>query len=123
MEAKDLVLLLMIPLLVIGMVVFVNHNSITGNVVAEQNDNEKLGTYSIMPSFRAKIDYNLQDYSGLNNKLKSVIDKCSSSKEQDIKNCIKTETDKPEYQWSCSDRNSDVLYDFIGKAICNMPVF
>ena len=115
METKDLILLLMIPLLVIGMVVFVNHNSITGNAVAEQNDNEKLGTYSVMPSFRAKIDYSLQDYNDLNNKLKNAIDKCVSSKQQDIKNCIKTETDKPEYQWRCSDQNSDVLYDFTDK--------
>ena len=113
METKDLVLLLMIPVLLIGIITFVNHNSITGNVVAEQIDNEKLGTYSVMPSFRAKIDYSLQDYSDLKTKLQASIDKCVKSEQQDIKSCIKTETDS--YGWGCNEKDSDVLYDFTDK--------
>src|SRR3989344_225611 len=115
MEAKDLVLLLMIPILLVGILTFVNNNSITGNVVAEQADNEKLGTYSVMPSFRAKMDYSLNDYSDLKIKLKTAIDKCIDSKQQDIKYCIKTETNKDSYNWNCNEKESDVLYDFTGK--------
>ena len=107
METKDLVLLLMIPILLVGILTFVNNNSITGNAVAEQADNEKLGTYSVMPSFRAKMDYSLQDYSDLKTKLKTAIDKCIDSKQQDIKSCIKTETDG--YGWGCNEKESDVL--------------
>ena len=105
----------MIPVLLIGILTFVNHSSITGNVVAEQADNEKLGAYSIMPSFRAKMDYNLQDYSDLKTKLKTAIDRCISSKQQDIKNCIRTETNKDGYNWNCDEKDSDVLYDFTDK--------
>lgn len=103
----------MIPVLLVGILTFVNHSSITGNVVADQADNEKLGTYSIMPSFTAKMDYNLQDYSDLKTKLKTAIDKCVNSGQQDIKNCIKTETDG--YGWGCNEKDSDVLYDFTDK--------
>ena len=115
METKDLILLLMIPVLLTGIITFVNHNSITGNVVAEQTDSEKLGTYSVMPSFRAKIDYNLQDYSDLKIKLKNAIDKCINSKRQDVKDCIRIETNKDGYKWNCDEKDSDALYDFTGK--------
>jgi len=113
MEAKDLILLLMIPVFLIGIISFVNHNTITGNAVAAPNDNEKLGTYSILPSFRAKIDYSLQDYADLKNKLKAAIDKCINNGQQDVRSCIKAGTDS--YGWSCNEKDSDVLYDFTDK--------
>ena len=115
MEIKDLILLLMIPVLLIGILTFVNHNTLTGNVVASPDDNPKLGTYSILPSFRAKIDYNLQDYSDLKTKLKAAIDKCAAGKQQDIKGCIRDETSKNTYNWNCDERDSDILYDFTDK--------
>jgi len=105
----------MIPVMLVGIITFVNNNSITGNVVAEQSDNEKIGTYSVMPSFRAKIDYSLQDYSDLKIKLKTAIDKCFASKQQDVKDCIRTETNKDGYNWNCNEKDSDVLYDFTDK--------
>jgi len=119
METKDLVLLMMIPIILIGLVVYTDKNpTITGAQtaqIAQAADNNILGTYSIMPSFRAKVDYNLnEEYKTVSEKLSQIVDDCKNA--QDIGQCFKGYADK--YSWNCvelRDEAVDILYDFIDK--------
>ena len=117
METKDLVLLMMIPLILVSIIVYTGKSpSITGAQTAQITqaaDNNILGTYSIMPSFKAKIDYNLEEeYKKIKEELNRIIDNCKNN--LDIGQCLKSE--KPD--WNCvelRDEAADILYDFIGK--------
>ena len=69
MESKDLVLLLMIPLLLVGLIVYTNNApQITGMATSQQEENNVIGYYSVMPSFNAAINYtgkyNVYDVNG-----------------------------------------------------------
>ncbi len=114
MEIKDLVLLMIIPILLVSLVVYTGNNPITGYVAAEPSGNNVIGTYSIMPSFRAKIDYNMQkDYQYLNNKLKEIIDKCKAG--NNIEECINQHLYDENLDWKCPESSSDILDDFVDK--------
>lgn len=118
METKDLVLLMLIPVMLITLVVYTDKNpTITGAQTAQitQSQENILGTYSIMPSFRAKVDYNLQDeYKAINEKLNQIVDDCKNN--PNIEQCFKDYADK--YSWNCvelRDEAVDILYDFADK--------
>src|SRR3989338_9416151 len=118
MESKDLVLLMLIPIMLIGLVVYTDKSpSITGAQTAEipKWQSNILGTYSIMPSFRAKIDYDMgNEYKTLKEKLNQITDDCKNS--DDIGKCLKNYADS--YKWNCvelRDEAVDILYDFIDK--------
>ena len=72
MEAKDFVLLMMIPIILIGIVVYTqNAPEITGFAAAQQEQSRIYGTYSINPSFKAELDYEFgNDYKSLKELLK-----------------------------------------------------
>lgn len=119
MEIKNLVLLMLIPIMLIGLVVYTDENpTITGAQTAQIQQKVQdniLGTYSIMPSFRAKVDYNLQDeYKAIKEKFNGIIDDCKNA--QDIGQCFKDYADK--FGWNCvelRDESVDILYDFADK--------
>ncbi len=115
METKDMVLLIGIPVLLIVMLFYLDKiPSITGAVAAAE-ENPKLGEYAIMPSFKAKIDYNLdEEYAKLKTKLKQIIDECKS--QENIEDCIGRKTrEDTEIQWTCEEKDVDILYDFVDK--------
>ena len=115
METKDLVLLISIPVLLIGILFTLGKiPTITGAVTA-QEPNQKLGEYSIMPSFKARIDYNMEEeYGKLKTELKKIIDECKT--QENMEECISKKTDEDtEIQWKCEEKNTDVLYDFADK--------
>lgn len=119
METKDLVLLMMIPLILVSLIVYTGKSpSITGAQtvqITQAADNNVLGTYSIMPSFKAKIDYNMQeDYKKIIIQLNKIISDCKTS--LNIGECFKAYSTK--LNWSCvelRDEAADILYDFIDK--------
>ena len=60
-ELKYLLLLMLIPIILISLVIYIDRIPvITGLVTAQHEEINKIGTYSIIPSFKAKIDYNLE---------------------------------------------------------------
>src|SRR3989338_2572870 len=112
METKDLILLMMIPLILISLVFYVDKNStITGAATAKQEENSMIGAYSVNPSFRAAIDYDLKDYENIKFiLLNEVVEKCRN--EQDIEQCLKKKSG--EIGWNCKedDYYKSILYDF-----------
>lgn len=113
METKDLILLIIMPIIFIGIVFYTsNYATITGAVTSKEAQSNVIGTYSIMPSFRAKIDYSLDDYKNLKVKLKNVIDICKSRK--DAETCFREKA--TELNWNCAENeDKEVLHDFINK--------
>ena len=115
METKDLVLLISIPVLLIGILLSIGKiPSITGAATAE-GTNPKLGEYLIMPSFKAKIDYNMEEeYGKLKIRLKQMIDECKTN--ENVESCISKKADEDsEIQWKCGEKDENVLYDFADK--------
>lgn len=116
MEIKDLFLLMLIPIMLVSLVVYTDKNPvIIGAVTAKQEESNILGTYSIMPSFKAKIDYNLEkDYKDIKGKLDDIIEDCKNS--PNIEQCLKEKSDKKE--WNCQEPKEEainILYDFLDK--------
>ena len=116
METKDLVLLMLIPIILVSLVVYTDKNPvITGAVTAKQEESNIIGTYSIMPSFKAKIEYNLkEEYAIIKEKLNQIIDDCKNS--QGIEQCFKDYS--TQLNWNCielKDEAVDILYDFVDK--------
>ena len=111
MERKDLVLLLLIPILLIATLSYFQNPTITGYATAKDEESNYIGAYYIMPSFRTKIDYNYDDYKDINQKLKTAMQECNKRKDIDV--CIRGKTDK--FAWSCETNDEIVLYDFIDK--------
>lgn len=115
MEAKDIILLLTIPIVLIIIIFSLGKiPAITGAVTAAEA-NHKLGEYSIMPSFKSKINYNMdEEYSKLKAKLKKIIDECKT--QENVEECIGKKTDEDsEIKWKCVEKDADVLYDFADK--------
>lgn len=110
METKDLALLMLMPMILISLVVYVDKiPSITGLATSQQEESSIIGTYSVMPSFKAKIDYNLEDYKNIKEELDKIIDGCKNN--PDIEKCLKEA--KPE--WNCmkpKDEASAILSSF-----------
>lgn len=120
MEAKDLVLLMLIPVILIGIVVYTQSApEITGFATAKQEQSKIYGTYSINPSFKVKLGYNFgDDYKRLKESLKKIIDDCG--KRQDMEQCFKDKSAL--YGLSCPEPKQDsteeitaVLDDFVNK--------
>lgn len=114
METKDLVLLMMIPVILIGMIAYTNNApTIIGAATGQQQEESNiLGTYSIMPSFKAKIDYDLNEYNFIRGKLSEIVDSCSNA--ENIGQCLKNNAK----EWNCGISNeeaSNILYDFLDK--------
>src|SRR3989344_3802607 len=115
METKDIILLLAIPIMLIMIILSIGKiPQITGAVTAEEA-NPKLGEYSIMPSFKAKIDYNIdEEYGKLKTRLKQIINECKS--DENMEECVSKKTgEDSEIQWKCGEKDTDVLYDFVDK--------
>lgn len=114
MEPKDLILLMLIPILLISIVVYTDRTpAITAAVTAQQKQSDVIGTYSIMPSFRAKINYDLNDYTIIKKSL-DFISKCSESGGE-IESCVKqAESVDGRFEWAlgCDKGAEKVLYDF-----------
>ena len=112
MEAKDLILLMLIPILLIGLVVYTNTNVITGYVTNEkEKESNIIGSYSIMPSFKAKVEYDLNDYTKIRNSLDLIL-KCAEDK--DVETCVKEVASQDNsFEWSlgCDQGTEKVLYD------------
>ncbi len=115
METKDFVLLMLIPVMLISLVVYTDKSPlITGAVTAQEEKSNLIGNYSIMPSFKARIDYDLSsEYKKVKERLDGIIDECKSR--QDIEDCLKGRAD--EFSWNCfdSDNAVDVFYEFVDR--------
>ena len=117
MEAKDLVLLMLMPMILASLVFYVVKSpAITGAIVSEQKEESNIiGTYSVIPSFKARIDYSLKDeYTNIQEKLNETIDNCKDA--EHIAQCFKDYADK--FGWNCvelKDEAADILYDFVDK--------
>lgn len=113
METKDLILLMLIPILLISLVVFTDKSPfITGAVTAQQEKSNIRGTYSISPSFKAKIDYDLDEYKKIKEKLNQVLDECIE--DDNIEECFQLKAD--EFAWNCAGKEeARILYDFVDK--------
>ena len=114
MESKDLVLLLLIPLLLVGLIVYTNNApQITGMATSQQEENNVIGYYSVMPSFKAAINYNLEDYAKINKIINNLID--CYGKGNKIDKCIKEAENKDNsFEWllGCNKGAEKVIYDF-----------
>ena len=117
METKDLILLLLIPVLAISLIVYTYKSpSIIGAVTAEQEQNNVLGTYSLNPSFKAKIDYSMDDYANIKQTLDKIIEDCKNR--EDIGQCLRDKS--IELNWNCETQKSNneasaILHDFVDK--------
>jgi len=111
MEAKDFVLLMLIPVILIGIVAYTDANKITGAVVAESKDSNLIGTYSVNPSFRAKVDYDVDDYSRIKYSL-GLISGCTQA--NGLQSCINDMNNNGNFMWElgCDKGAEKVLYDF-----------
>ncbi|MBI2655900.1 hypothetical protein HYX06_05770 [Candidatus Woesearchaeota archaeon] len=115
METKDIILLLTIPIVLMIILFSLGKiPTITGAATADEA-NPKLGEYSIMPSFKAKIDYNInEEYGKLKTRLKQIIDECKA--DENMEECVSKKTGEDyEIQWKCGEKDTDVLYDFVDK--------
>mgnify|MGYP001587682153 CR=1 FL=1 len=112
METKDLVLLMLIPIILVSLVIYTDTGpAITGAVVNEPaKESNIIGTYSINPSFKAKEKYDLDDY----NKIKELLDVIMScAKQNSVEQCVAQINDN-EFAWQlgCDKGAEKVLYDF-----------
>ncbi len=117
MEIKDLILLMMMPILLVSIIFYTNSNPITGMVAVENQENNIIGTYSINPSFRTKADYDLNDYPSIRSELDNILKKCENT--QNIGKCLQ---DNAPENWICpgakpgsKDESLKILDDFINK--------
>jgi len=113
METKDFILLMMIPLILVSLVVYTDKSPAITGAVVKQEENNIIGTYSIMPSFRAKIDYDLQDYDKIKKQLDAIIE-CKQN-DGDVESCMQqVQNANNDFQWAlnCDKGAEKVLYDF-----------
>ena len=117
MEAKDFVLLMMIPVILIGLVFYIDKNPVVTGAVshtAAQQPTASLGTYSISPSFRIKVDYGIDEYEEMKKQAQAMINECKQ--QSDMEKCLK---EKSEAEWSCDKdkkaKPEDVFHDFVDK--------
>ena len=110
---KDLFLLIIIPALLISMVFYIDKNPIiTGAVTQEQKEeSNSIGTYSIMPSFKVKVDYNLDEYKNLKSAVDKIVEECKNS--ENMEQCFRDKTE--EIKWNCEEESANILYDFTDK--------
>ncbi|MEK6984464.1 MAG: hypothetical protein AABX33_07865 [Nanoarchaeota archaeon] len=119
METKDLFLLMLIPIILISIVVYTDKNMIaTGAVVAQNYNNNMLGTYSISPSFKINVDYDFLEYAVISKELNKAVSNCKDY--PDIGQCLKEQAFKN--NWNCPEPQQDsneeailILYDFVNK--------
>lgn len=106
--------MMLVPAILIGLVLYTGSGvQITGFAAKEQKESNILGTYSINPSFKAKIDYSLDDYAKIKEQLDSII-QCSLEG-KDIETCINEINAKDSslaWQLGCDKGAEKVLYDF-----------
>ena len=114
MEPKDLILLILMPFILVGLIFYINLNpSITGAATAEQQKSNVIGVYSIMPSFKAKIDYELDDYNKINVLLSTMLDCYKAGNE--IGSCLEQIQKQDEsFEWllGCDSGAEKIFYDF-----------
>jgi hypothetical protein len=115
MEIKQLLLIIAVPLLLVSSVFLAANTdfSITGFVTAQDEKYEKLGTYTINPSFKAKIDYNMEQYSTIKEELITLVNNC-----KDLENREQCISDNTPHNWQCDEntqKSDDAIED--GNAI------
>lgn len=112
METKDFVLLMLIPIILVSLVIYTDTGpAITGAVAYEPaKESNIIGTYSIMPFFKAKIDYDLNDYNKIRESLDFII---GCAKQSNVEQCVAQISDN-EFAWQlgCDKGAEKVLYDF-----------
>lgn len=114
METKDLILLMLIPIMLISLIVYTDKNpTITGAVTAKPEESNIIGTYSVMPSFKAKINYDLKDYDEIKDSLDRII-QCKKNS-NNIQSCTaEANNNEDNFEWAlnCDKGAEKVLYDF-----------
>src|SRR3989338_3463865 len=114
METKDLVLLMLIPIILIGLITYTtNAPTVTGAATAQQEESNILGTYSIIPSFKAKIDYDLNEYNEIKKELGQVVDECKTA--NNIGECLTAYASQGGWKCDEADDGTSILHDFLGK--------
>ena len=114
MEPKDLILLILMPVILVGIVSYINLNpSITGAVTAQDKESNVIGAYSIIPSFKAKIGYDLKDYNTINGLLGTILECYKTG--NGIGSCLeKAQNNDNNFEWilGCDKGAEKILYDF-----------
>ncbi len=127
MNNKEIMSITVFLLLVISLgILYFNEPGITGFAAkTTQEDNKVYGIYSILPSFKAEIDYDLSEYDILKEKVQYMYDKCSE--ESALEKCLNRSMEsynKVEpydignlhpFQWGfdCRSDEERFFYDFV----------
>ncbi len=115
MEAKDFILLLAIPVLLVGIIALIQNPSVSGAQTAQVKDYNILGKYSVYPNFKARMDFGIDmEFSSIKEKLNQTVDECMI--QADIEKCFDNKA--KELGWKCSglqNEANDILHDFIDK--------
>jgi len=111
MEKKDLFLILILPILLFSAIYLAQNASITGLAVNPQNQPQDLGTYSVLPSFRAKANYSMKDFLEIRKSFDEILNCIQSG--NDAQKCAEKRTnDKFEWGFDCDKGQEYALYDF-----------
>jgi len=87
-----------------------NNGLITSYAVKEENEKKKkVGTYSINPSFKISIDYNIEEYQNAINEAKNLIKNCENK--ADLLNCI--DKNKGRLIQDCETEKGRIVNDFV----------
>jgi len=114
MKKKYLILSIVLPLLVLAILFYLDNPSVTGAATGADSDTTKLGNYSILPSFKASVDYPMQaEYSSLQSRLNYTISQCM--KRNDIEECMQSMSN--EFGWGCQSGEEDILNDFVNNLL------
>lgn len=122
MDKKDLVLLIVMPLMLMGIVIYTEryetiskliNQKITGFGVSQEKQSNILGTYFVNTSFKAKISYGLDDYGKVRESL-GIISECTESGRHITQCTDELNKENKNFKWelNCDKGAEKVLYDF-----------
>ncbi|MBI2541383.1 hypothetical protein HYV80_01615 [Candidatus Woesearchaeota archaeon] len=122
MDKQDLVLLIAIPLMLIGILIYTEKydtlstsigQKITGFAASQEKQSNIIGSYFSNLSFRAKISYGLDDYGTIRESI-GIISACTESGKH-LTQCIDELNAKDKaftWQLGCDKGAEKILYDF-----------
>jgi hypothetical protein len=123
MHSKEIIAIVAFFLLVLvtGSLYFNDYPGITGAVIAgEAKESEFYGTYSINPSFKTTIDYDLSEYDKVIEGAKEIKEACY--KDYNFEDCIINKINEfnnknKEFDWAlnCEPEEQKFFYEFIEK--------
>ncbi len=108
-----MILLMLLPAISIGLFFYIGHPVATGAAIIEENvQNNLLGTYTIKPSFEARVGYDIEDYEKIDGSMQVITDCMSMGLE--FEKCIENlNVHDDVFSWSidCNKGPEKILYD------------